>query len=124
MSWGRFKKNPVNKFSADLAMGKSKLERAVDDLYVLREKAGEIKDLKRQVTLVLQDGPREQRITWRVDFGYVECATEQQCYGEAKGFVDREYKLKLKLFRARPLGKLEIWQGTYRNPKLVEVINP
>jgi len=47
----------MNKYHAAMAGG-SKLERAVEAILELRVKAGEIKDLKGQQTLVLQDGPR------------------------------------------------------------------
>lgn len=130
MSWqtklarAKAKHKAKNKFGANLTAGKSKLERAVDDLLCLREKAGEIKDLKRQQTLVLLEGDRSQRITWRIDFAWTDPLNNAPCFAEAKGFPTPEYKLKLKLFRANPQGRLEIWGGTYTRPQLMEIIEP
>lgn len=104
----------------------SKLEQAVGNLLILREKAGEVRNIKRQVPVVLQDGPREVKITWRVDFGFEfkDGETWVPSIAEAKGFETEIYRLKLKLFRANPKCRCEIWKGTYRNPKLVELIEP
>jgi len=102
--------------------GGSKLEESVYQLLALREKAGEIEDLKRQSTVVLQDGPRNVRITWRIDFEWVNKATGETEYGEAKGVETEVYKLKLKLFRKNPPGRLEIWKGHHTRPRLVEVV--
>jgi hypothetical protein len=102
----------------------SKLERAVRQLLEIREKAGEIQNLRRQVTVVLQDGPRSQRIAWKVDFAWDNPKTGATEYAEAKGFETELYKIKLKLFRGNPAGRLEIWKGTWRDPRCVEVIEP
>ena len=88
----------------------------------LRERAGDLRNLQRQQSIVLQEGPRNQRITLRIDFSWEDPKTGDRCFGEAKGFETPEWKLKLKLFRARPPGRLEIWGGTYKNPKLMEVV--
>lgn len=99
----------------------SKLEAAVRGLLDLREKDGEIRDIKTQQTVILQDGPREERITLRVDFSYTnrDDVTE---YAEAKGFPTPEWKIKLKLWRKLKPGRLEIWGGSYAKPKLMEII--
>jgi hypothetical protein len=102
----------------------SKLEAAVGRLLELRERAGEIRNIKRQVSLVLQDGPREEKITWKVDFSFEDAKTGETCYAEAKGFETEVYRLKLKLFRAKPHGRCEIWKGTYARPRLEEIIEP
>lgn len=102
----------------------SKLEGAVHDILVLREKAGEIKDIRRQHVVVLQDGPRTTRITWAIDFSFTNCESGATEFCEAKGFATEIYKHKLKMFRYRPHGRLEIWGGDYRRPKLMEVIEP
>ena len=81
-----------------------------------------IRDLKRQVTVVLQDGPSDQRIAWKIDFGFEFCVNGSPGFAEAKGFKTEVYLLKLKLFRARPLGVLEIYEGDWKRPLLVEVI--
>lgn len=101
----------------------SKLEAAVYEILLLRQKNGELSDIKRQHTVTLQDGPRDVLIQWRIDFSYIDTKTQQRCFCEAKGFSTDVYLLKLKLFRKNPQGRLEIYKGTYKNPKLVEIIN-
>jgi hypothetical protein len=108
-----------NKQSGDFP---SKLEKAVYELLVLREKAGEISDIRRQVSLVLQDGPQNVKITWRIDFAYTDKKNQTTTYCEAKGVETETYRLKLKLFRKNPLGRLEIWKGSYKKLYLDEVI--
>lgn len=111
------------KFSAKRTDGfPSKLEAAVYGILLGREKLGEIKEIKRQQTVILQEGSRETKITWRVDFSFIETKTGEVCYAEAKGFETADYKLKLKLWRANPPATLEIYQGSYKQPKLTERI--
>jgi hypothetical protein len=102
----------------------SKLESAVYALLKLREMQGEIKDIRSQVPIVLQDGPREEKITWKVDFSFINVKTDQLWYCEAKGVKTETYKIKLKLFRKLKPGPLEIWGGDYRRPTLLERIEP
>ena len=122
----RFKKPPRrNKYNAVKTLGyDSKLEQAVHNILLLRERSGQIKDIKSQQTIVLQDGAQDVRITWRVDFSFINCVNEQLNYCEAKGLEDATYKLKLKLYRKNPPAVLEIWKGTYTRPYLHEVITP
>ena len=49
----------------------SKFESAVYDLLKLRERAGEIFDIRCQQPVVLQPGPRTVKITWKIDFSLV-----------------------------------------------------
>jgi hypothetical protein len=100
----------------------SKLEEAVYFKLRDREVLGLIRDLRRQHTIVLQEGKRDTRIAWKIDFSFINCETGQLTFAEAKGFPDKVYLMKLKMFRANPQGDLEIWKGHYRSPKLVEVI--
>lgn len=112
-----------NKYRAKSADGfGSKLESAVYGQLVLRERMGEISDIKRQQTVVLQEGKRNTRITWRIDFSFIEKHTGTIAYCEAKGFSTRDYVLKLKLYRANPPAPLEIWMGDYRRPVMRERI--
>lgn len=122
----RFKKPPRrNKYNAIKTLGyDSKLEQAVHNILLLREKRGEIKDIKSQQTVVLQDGPQNVRITWRADFSFINAVTNELCYCEAKGFETDVYKLKLKLIRKNPPAIIEIWKGTASMPYLSEVIRP
>lgn len=99
----------------------SKLEHAVHELLKLRERAGEISDIKCQQTIVLQDGPREVKISWRVDFSFLEDGA--LAFAEAKGFPTESYSLKLKLFRGTRKEKLYIYKGTHLRPTLAEIVN-
>lgn len=100
----------------------SKLESAVFDILTLRERAGEITDIKRQQVVELQGGGRDTRITWRLDFSYTDVTNGKTVYVEAKGFEEQIYKRNLKMWRFNPPAKLEIYKGSYKNVKLVEVI--
>lgn len=122
--WARFVPAAVkkNKFSAQKTADgfPSKLEASVYQQLLLRERAKDIKDIRRQHCVDLGLGVR-----WKVDFSFTECATGQTVWAEAKGIEDRGYKLKLKMWRngAGP-GRIEIWKGTWQRPHLVEVVVP
>jgi hypothetical protein len=112
-----------NKYGAQPTNGfPSKLEAAVYELLVDRERKCEITDIKRQQTVVLQEGSATTRIAWRVDFSFVEVATGVVVYAEAKGMATLDYILKL--WRAKPPAPLEIYIGSYKRPKLLERIQP
>jgi hypothetical protein len=120
-----FRGKTRNKFKARSVNGfPSKLEAAVYEILLQRQRQGEIKDIKRQHAVILQDGPREIKISWKIDFSATRVEDDAQLFFEAKGIETEAYKLKLKMFRARPQGILEVWKGDYRRPKLVEVIRP
>src|SRR6266705_3243735 len=88
----------------------SKLESAVHDILVSRRNKGELSNIKCQQSVVLQEGPPTIRINWKVDFSY-ENLMGKTCYCEAKGIETADYKLKLKLWRAKCPARLEIWKG-------------
>jgi hypothetical protein len=98
----------------------SKLEEAVYNMLLLRERTGEISDVKRQQVVTLQEGDKTTRINWKVDFSFLR--GEIRCYAEAKGIETSEYILKLKMWRKLRPAPLEIWKGTYLRPVLVERI--
>jgi hypothetical protein len=102
----------------------SKLERDVYQILCLRERAGEIRDIKRQTVVVLQDGPPAEKINWKIDFSFTHCLKNETWFAEAKGIESEGYLLKLKLFRARPHGVLEIWKSVNGKPDIVETIFP
>jgi len=97
----------------------SKLERAVHGIMKLREKAGEIRDLKQQRRVDLGDG-----IDWAVDFSFIDNKTGEKTWAEAKGLEDARYRICKKLWKSRGPGPLEIWKGHYRQPRLVEIVIP
>jgi hypothetical protein len=102
----------------------SLLERAVFEALVERELEDRIYDIAFQPNVVLQDGPPEIKITWNIDFSFVERPTDRLVYCEAKGLVTEDYKLKLKMYRAKPPAPLEIWGGDWQKPLLLERIEP
>ncbi len=98
----------------------SKLEAAVYQMLLLRQKAGEIRDVKRQPSVKLTPS-----ITWKVDFSFTHVFSGLTAYCEAKGKWTEAAGLKLRLWRdGFGPGPLEIWQGNYRRPILVEVVTP
>jgi len=103
----------------------SKLEASVYSILLLRERAGEIRDIKLQASVVVKekcetcgDGP----IVWKIDFSFIDCQTEDKVYCEAKGAEVSSYKKRKKIWKSDPPAKLEIWKGSARNPQLVETI--
>lgn len=98
----------------------SKLESSLYDQLKLREKAGEIRDLECQVKVYLTDA----EIGMIPDFRFFEIKTNSLVYAEAKGFQTPEYRIKRKLWKFYGPGKLEVWGGSYKSLKLVEVICP
>lgn len=100
----------------------SKLEAAVYQKLKDREFLGEIKDIKRQQSIVLQEGDKLKRIAIKIDFTFVNRLTGKTWAVEAKGVSTGEWRLKLKLWRDKMPMPLELWKGHWQNPKLVEVI--
>lgn len=124
-----------HKFGAVRTNGhRSKLEAAVRQILDLRQRAGEISDIKceqsvllgTETVLNLRTGKsRTRNIQWKVDFSFIEVNTNTRVWCEAKGVETRLYRKQLRLWRegAGP-GKLEIWKGDWRRPELVEVVIP
>lgn len=100
----------------------SKLEAAVFQILKLREKAGEIKNIRSQVTLRLT----RANIGYRCDFVATDCATGEDFGIEGKGDYPNEvWAIKKRLCKYYfPLSRLEIWTGSHNNPKLTEIIVP
>ena len=109
-----------NKFGAQRTNGySSKLEAAVRQILDLREKAGEISDIKRGA-VELTCG-----IRWNVDFNYLDVKTGKRVWVEAKGVETERYRICLKLWRGGfGPGVLEIWKGDWRRPVLVDIVKP
>lgn len=97
----------------------SKLEAEVYKILKMRERAGEISDIKKQQRVDLTCG-----ISWRVDFSFFDKATKKRTYAEAKGMAGERYRLCRKLWKGgHGPGKLEIWKGSYKSPKLAEIVH-
>lgn len=80
----------------------------------LRQKAGEIRDLDRQVVLILHGKDdvlrtrtgRPMRIT--IDFSYVETATGTRIYEDAKGMPTRDYEVRRAVAAAQGVEIVEV----------------
>jgi hypothetical protein len=80
----------------------------------LRERAGEIADLERQVVLILHGRDdvlrtrtgRPMRIT--VDFSYIEVATGLRIYEDAKGKPTRDYEVRRAVAAAQGVEVVEV----------------
>lgn len=96
----------------------SKMEGAVYCILLWRQKAGEIAAIERQQAIVLTPS-----ISWKVDF---KCTRpdESKFVVEAKGYEDRDYSLKRRLWKDFGKFDLEVWKGDYRKPFLHEIIKP
>ncbi len=117
MAFNKYRAKPTNGFP-------SKLESAVYDLLLLREKSGEITEIKRQASVELQPGPPKVRINWKIDFSFIDTKTKKLVYVEAKGIECATFKLKLRMFISKKIGRLEIWKGSYQRPVLSRIIDP
>lgn len=112
-----------NKYNARRTNGcSSALEDAVFFMLTERELAGEITDIKKQQSVCLQEGGKDVRIAWKVDFSYVDVKTGKTCYCEAKGFKTADYLLKMRLWRKLRPASIEIWGGSYKRLLLMEKI--
>jgi hypothetical protein len=99
---------------------RSKLERAVCDLILLREKAGEIRLVQVEDHIYLT----KARIGYVVDFKCELIDTGAPLWIEAKGFPNDRWPMKKKLWKHYGPGMLEIWRGTHARPYLDETIIP
>jgi hypothetical protein len=99
---------------------RSKLESAVCQMLQLREKAGELKLLQAEDHVYLT----EARIGYIPDFKCQDTKTGEIFWVEAKGFANDRWPILKKLWAHYGMGRLEIWQGSHVNPRLVETIVP
>lgn len=101
-----FRYNPKNKYGNKKTKGyDSKKESKRAGELKLLEKAGEIRELKEQVSFELQ--PRFQTkkgniirpITYIADFKYFDCEKDCWVVEDVKGFKTDHYRIKAKLFQ-------------------------
>ena len=89
----------------------SKLEARCYSELRLRELAGEIEHLERQVRVPLQVGDKKV-CAWIVDFEYWDKVSGKLTWCEAKGLMTPVASLKIKLAKALyPDVQIEIWKG-------------
>jgi hypothetical protein len=117
--WNRNKygRKKVNKLGITFD---SKLESAVHDLLLLREKAGEIRNIRQQVSVHLTLA----KILYKPDFSFEVVATGETEYVEAKGLVTPVFAIKKRLWEFYGPSKLTIYKGGYRKPYLDEIVIP
>jgi hypothetical protein len=98
---------------------RSKLESSVCQIIHLRIKAGEIVCVQHEDHVYLT----RARIGYVPDF---KCTSPDGSFFwvEAKGFPNDVWPLKKKLWKFYGPGLLEIWTGSWANPKLTEIITP
>lgn len=113
------KYNAVRTLHPDGSSFPSKLEAAVYYLLKIRERGGEITEIKKQQCVRLGEDTR-----WKIDFSFVDVKSGELVYVEAKGCENNDYRRKLKLFRKYGVSKLEIFKGRYQNPVLIETVTP
>jgi len=110
-----------NKFSAEAGEGfPSKLEGAVHQMLLLRERAKEIRNIQRQVRVELT----KSAIATKVDFSFEESPLWETVYCEAKGVATERWQLLRKLWAHYGPGKLEIWGGSHHRPKITGIVIP
>lgn len=99
----------------------SKAEAALFHRLTLEERGGRIRDLKCQPGTIFLGPARTQ---YRPDFSFIDPKTEDLCWAEFKGFKTPSWRLKLKLWRSVGPGRLDIYEGSEANIKLVETVIP
>lgn len=96
----------------------SKGEAGLYDHLLMREKAGEISDIKTQVQVYLTDA----KILYKPDFSYIENGKIR--FAEFKGFECGIWRIKRRLWKFYGPAPLEVYKGTYPRLKITEVIEP
>jgi len=110
----------VKKFEAYGESFRSKLEFAVRNLLMMREKAGELEILQREATVYLHAA----KFKYIPDFKCLDKATGKIFFVEAKGVETDVWRRNYRLWKFHGPGNLEIWKGNASNPKLVETVIP
>lgn len=110
----------VPRFEAHGESFRSKLEFAVRNLLKMREAAGEILILGREVHVELHAA----RFKYIPDFHCRDLRTGQEFYVEAKGVETDIWKRNYRLWKFHGPAPLEIWKGNARAPRLVETLVP
>lgn len=113
----KYKNNRVKHLGYSFA---SQFELAIFNFLLLREKAGELKDIQCQDHIYLT----EARICYIPDFKFFDLKTKNFVWAEAKGFETDVWKIKKKLWQFYGPGRLEIYKGNAKSFKLCETIIP
>lgn len=131
MTWGKFRNG--TKFGNKKRKGldgydyHSQLEAAVADILFFREKAGEVRVLKRQQHIHYYATSADDAVKigefWP-DFTVLDLALKEIYWIEAKGYEQDTWAWKRNCWNAGGPGRLEIWKGDHRKPKLHRTIVP
>lgn len=97
----------------------SKLEAAVYDMLILRQKAGEILEITPQNHVKLT----RAKILYIADF-HCKLPDGSSLWVEAKGMATPVWGIKRRLWKFYGPGPLEIWNGSFRKLNLKETIIP
>lgn len=97
----------------------SKLEASLYHMLKLREKSGEISDIKCQETIYMTLA----RIIYKPDFSFIDNKTNTKIFAESKGFETNSWRIKRRLWEYYGAGNLEVWRGSYTRPYLHEIIS-
>lgn len=97
---------------------RSKLERSVCDMNRIHELAGLVEHLAHEDTLYLSAA----RYRYVADFKLKNAHTGEIFWREAKGQADGRWPTTKKMWKFYGFGRLEIWMGEWRNPRLAKTI--
>jgi hypothetical protein len=114
----RVNKYKSQKVNYDYHSFASKFEASVYNWLKLREKNGEICDIKCQETIYLTLA----QIIYKPDFSFITNDSKQKIWAEAKGFETAEWRIKRKLWIYYGPGPLEIYKGKHDNFRLSETL--
>ena len=98
----------------------SKGEAALFDELKLREKAGELKDIKCQTHVYLTLA----RINYIADFSAIDVKENCPVWFEFKGFETDVWKIKKRLWKYYGPGALFIYGGNYTKIRFIEAVIP
>ncbi len=101
----------------------SKLENAVRYKLEEREKLGEIKIIRTQQHIHWYSQGIKQGEYWP-DFTCWDLVTKEVFWVEAKGYPNEKWPRNLHMWEAGGPGILEIWTGSYKNPKQSIIVLP
>lgn len=111
----------------------SKLEASVYAVLMIRQRTGELRDVKIKPQVRLVEPCRccggdscggATIVNWTVDFSAVRTDTGATIYIEAKGVEGPDYRRRKRIWKAAPPALLEIWKGSHVRPVLAETIDP
>jgi hypothetical protein len=98
---------------------RSQLERDVYATLKLMERAGEIRDIRREQSVQLTPS-----IKHKIDFIVFDLKSNQDIGIEAKGAVDRDWSLKRRLYQDFGPFEVQVWKQMNRRVGCAEVIKP